>query len=90
MPDQLQRRTLSEAEYTAVKDGVLSKAPRGLSEQEYARWWKARGQQLFDSDLLTAEYSPAPPEGSALSRVGGALTGAAKGLLDLAAVPFDI
>lgn len=83
------RRQLSEAEYNAVRDGVLAHAPKGLDEASYRSWWERQGKQIFESDLLTAEYSPAPPEGSAMERIGGTVMNAARGLGDLVQVPFN-
>lgn len=64
-------RTLSEAEFNAVKDKTLSMAPKGLSEAEFSRWWSRQGQNIFNSELTTAEHMPPAPEGSAVGRFFG-------------------
>lgn len=68
MPDPV-RRTLTEAEFTAVRDKVLKSLPDGLSEADFHR---AVGPRL-DAALAEAEYSPAPLEGSMLSRAARGL-----------------
>jgi hypothetical protein len=63
------RRTLSEAEFNAIKEGVLKHAPPGLSEKD----WGIYSHRVFNEALIAAEQSPAPLEGSALSRATAGL-----------------
>lgn len=58
------QRTLSEAEFNAIKQKVLSEAPQNLSEQDFYRW----AQPRMAAAVGAAENLPAQPEGSALGR----------------------
>jgi hypothetical protein len=62
-------RTLSEAEFNAIKDGVLKNAPAGLSEQD----WNIYSRRVFNEAIIAAEQSAAPLEGSVLSRATAGL-----------------
>lgn len=57
-------RELSEQEFNAIRDRLLSEAPDGLSEQDFSRWIGPR----FEQALAEAEYGPAKVEGSTLGR----------------------
>lgn len=58
------QRVLSESEYNAVKDRVLSALPPNLSEADFNRVIGSAMEQA----LGEAENTPATPEGSAVSR----------------------
>lgn len=57
-------RTLSEGQYTAIKQALLQQAPAGLSEQDFHRWFTPR----FDGAIAEAENSPEPVSGGSLRR----------------------
>lgn len=57
-------RTLSEAEYTAIGQQVLSGAPAGLTKEEFDRWIGPR----FTGAVAEAEQKSPAPEGSAAGR----------------------
>lgn len=59
-----ERRTLSEQEFNAVRDRVLSSLPKGLSEADFNRVIGPRMQQA----LAETEYQPATPEGGSVGR----------------------
>lgn len=59
-----ERRTLSEQEFNAVRDRVLSSMPKGLSEADFNRVIGSRMQQA----LAETEYQPATPEGGSVGR----------------------
>ncbi len=72
-------RTLSEAEFNAIKAKVLASAPDKLSESDFNRWvGPAMAQALGE-----AENSNPVPEGSATSRF---VSGAAKNLNPITAI----
>lgn len=71
-------RTLSEAEYNAVKQRVLDSLPSGLSEEQY----KFRVSSAMAGAIAEAENSAPIPEGST---VGRAAAGAWKNLNPIAA-----
>lgn len=58
------QRTLSEQEFTALRDRVLASAPQGMDEQGFNRWIGT----AMDGAIAEAENLPATPEGSALGR----------------------
>jgi hypothetical protein len=63
----LERRTLSEAEFNAIKDRVLNEAPDGLDEASFMRWAGPR----LDGAVAEAEFSPEPTKGGAVGRFVG-------------------
>lgn len=58
------QRTLSEAEFTAIKQKVLAAAPAGLDEDSFNRWAGPR----MAAAIGTAESLPVAPAGSSLGR----------------------
>lgn len=58
------QRTLSESEFNAIRDRLLSEAPDNLSESDFHNWIRPR----LAAAVGEAESSPAKPEGSALGR----------------------
>lgn len=58
------QRTLTEHEFNTIKSKVLSSAPDHLSEEDFTRW----AGPVMAQAIGEAENSPAPLEGSALSR----------------------
>lgn len=58
------QRTLSEGEYTAIKQALLAQAPDNLDEAGFQRWFQPR----FDGAITQAENSSAPVSGSSLRR----------------------
>src|SRR5262245_54768311 len=57
-------RTLSEAEFTRIKQAVLDEAPPNLSEAD----WQRYATVALAGAIAEAEHSPAPLEGSAVGR----------------------
>lgn len=58
------QRTLTEAEFNSIRDGLLQAAPTGLSEQDFHNWMAPR----FSEAVAKAENSAKPLEGSAVGR----------------------
>jgi hypothetical protein len=61
------QRTLSEGEFTAIKETLLRQAPDGLKEDEFHRWFSPR----FEAALAEAENSNEPVSGGSLRRFVG-------------------
>jgi hypothetical protein len=59
-----QSRTLTEGEFTAIKQALLNAAPEGLSEADFQRWFQPR----FDGAIAEAEHSTQPVSGGSLRR----------------------
>ena len=58
------QRTLSEGEYSAIKQALLQQAPDGLDEANFNRWFTPR----FAAAIGEAESSPHPVSGGMLRR----------------------
>lgn len=58
------QRTLTEEEFTVIKQSLLRSAPDGLDEAGFQRWFQPR----FDGAIAEAENSPAPVTGRAVGR----------------------
>src|SRR3990167_9895946 len=84
-------RTLSEHEFNAITDRLLSDAPEGLGEADFDRWV---GPRMAEA-IAVAEQSPAPTEGSALGRFASGVwenlnpVTLAKGVYEAARHPID-
>jgi hypothetical protein len=85
------QRVLSEPEFNAIRDRLLSEAPAGMDEASFHRWIGPR----MAAAIGEAENTPAAPEGSALARfasnAGEMLNpvAAVKGIAQAVAHPID-
>lgn len=85
------QRTLSEEEFTTIKQSLLRAAPDGLDEANFQRWFQPR----FDGAIAEAEHSPAPVTGRTAGRFlrnAGAMLNpitAVRGLAQAAAHPLE-
>ena len=57
-------RELSPGEREAIENALVAQAPKGLSDDEFDRWFGPR----FDGAIAEAEHSNAPVSGSSLRR----------------------
>ena len=84
-------RELSPGEREAIENALVAQAPKGLSDEEFDRWFGPR----FDGAIAEAENSNAPVSGSSLRRfltnAGSMLNPvtAVKGIAQAVAHPVD-
>lgn len=85
------QRELSQAEFEAIERRLIDAAPKGLSAQDFDRWFLPR----VEGAIAEAENLPAPPEGSAVGRFASNLAekvnpvAMAKGVYQMVRHPID-
>lgn len=74
-------RDLTEQEFNTAKDKALGAAPKGMTEEQFNRWWQRQGSSVMDGAIAEAEeLARLKPEGTAGERIWNAVSAVPAGI----------